>query len=272
MRIEIPQFSTKAQLFEYLRSNKKQLIAQKKSMPIKSEPFFCGVFSGYGDFKTIDTKAAPTMPEDTEEVVRRRVIANTMNWMDSHSDVLLNDSPKKSISERKKLIPHIHDHIHEIAAKVGEVVDITIENFTLAQLGLSGNRQTQAVVFTTDIYKSYNEKIFNQYKLGNVNQHSIGLQYLQLELALNDENDTEHFAVWNKYIDLIINKQKAMDQGFFWAVKEYKLFENSAVLFGSNELTPTLGGKNTESPGGTHKTGSEESTPKSNLKNHLLIN
>ena len=43
----------------------------------------------------------------------------------------------------------------------------------------------------------------------------------------------------NKY-DSIINKEKIDKSGYFWYVTEIKLFEISAVLFGSNELTPTV--------------------------------
>ena len=73
-----------------------------------------------------------------------------------------------------------------------------------------------------------------------MNQHSIGLQYVKIELAINDKDEKEEFKAWEKYFPLAINKSKAESQGYFWAVKEYKLLENSAVLFGSNELTPTL--------------------------------
>ncbi len=79
-----------------------------------------------------------------------------------------------------------------------------------------------------------------QYKEGRINQHSIGLQYLDLELAINDEESEKEFDFWNKYFDQIINKEKAEELGFFWVVKEIRLLENSAVLFGSNEITPTL--------------------------------
>jgi hypothetical protein len=39
---------------------------------------------------------------------------------------------------------------------------------------------------------------------------------------------------------LIANGEVADKKGFFWAVKEAKLIEISAVISGSNELTPTL--------------------------------
>jgi len=122
--------------------------------------------------------------------------------------------------------------------------------------------------------KDYNEKVFNQYKMGRVNQHSIGLQYLQLELAINDEESEKEFDFWNKYYDQIINKEEADKKGFFWVVQEIRLIENSAVLFGSNEATPTLDNniKSLESPSGTQETEPAKSIPSDQLKSFLLNN
>jgi hypothetical protein len=114
---------------------------------------------------------------------------------------------------------------------------------TWAELGVKTNGSTQAVIFETDVMRSYNEKIFNQYKFGKINQHSIGLQYVKIELAINDEDSEKEFDFWNKYIGKIGNPDFAEQDGYFWVVGEYKLLENSSVLFGSNELTFTLSSK-----------------------------
>jgi hypothetical protein len=97
-----------------------------------------------------------------------------------------------------------------------------------------------ALIFETKVLKSYNEKIFQMYAANGINQHSIGLQYINLSLALNDPEDLDRYKTWNDYFSQIINKSRATDYGFFFAVKEYKLIENSSVLFGANEMTPTL--------------------------------
>lgn len=238
MRIAIPEFSTKKELFNYLITNKESLIETKKSMPIYSDcvDYQVNQITKVGE---TSTKANTPVNEDVDSL-RVRVVANTANWIDSHMDLLLPDSAKKSISERKGIIPHLHDHVHAIAAKIGEVVDITLPVLSYSELGISGSGSTQAIVFVTDIIKSYNEKVFNQYKLGRINQHSIGLQYVSLELAINDEDSEKEFDFWNKYLPQVINKDVAESMGFFWVVQEIKLIENSAVLFGSNVITPTL--------------------------------
>jgi len=88
--------------------------------------------------------------------------------------------------------------------------------------------------------RSYNEKIYNQYKLEKINQHSIGLQYVKISLCINDEDSEKEYDFWNKYYPQVINKEVVDQRGYFWVVTEIKLLENSCVLFGSNELTPTL--------------------------------
>jgi len=239
MRVHIPEFETKKELFKYLIDNKKALVDKKKSLPIYAD---CVSFktSNVGPSKDGNaTKGNAAVTEDVD-ILRVKVVANTANWIDSHMDMLLPDSAAKSISERKGIIPHLHDHQHRIDAKVGEVKDILLSDLSFAELGIKGSGTTQAIVFITDIMKSYNEKVFNQYKMGNINQHSIGLQYMKLDLAINDEESEKEFDFWNKHLDQVINKEVAEKRGFFWVVQEIKLIENSAVLFGSNEITPTL--------------------------------
>jgi len=236
MRITIPKFSKKSDLHSYLKTNKSQLIEQKKSMPIFSDAVSLGVSAIKADF---GFKANAPVNEDVD-TLRVKVVANSANWIDSHFDVLLPGCWDKSINERKGIIPHLHDHIHRIEAKVGEVVDIYGSTVSLSELGLNMQGSTESLIFVTDVMKSYNEKVFNQYKLGKVKQHSIGLQYMKLDLAINDDSSEKEYDFWNKHYPQIINKDVADEYGFFWVVPEIKLIENSAVLFGSNELTPTL--------------------------------
>jgi len=67
--------------------------------------------------------------------------------------------------------------------------------------------------------------------------------YQKLELAVNDPESKQEFAVWQKVINKIANKETAIKQGYFWHVSEAKLIEISAVLSGSNELTMTVDNK-----------------------------
>ena len=244
---------TGKELFKYLVENKSALIAEKKSLPkytdsVSVVPTLFRVKKGTANksevIEQVDDEADASsgngaMDENTD-TLRVKVVANTCNWCDSQMDVLLRDSAKRTIKERKGLLVHLHDHIHSIEAKVGEVADVYLQDINLTDLGINQVGYTQAIIFETDVLKSYNEKIFNQYRLKKINQHSIGLQYVKIELAINDPDYEKEMDFWNKYYPLVINKDAVDAKGYFWVVSEIKLLENSAVLFGSNEITPTI--------------------------------
>jgi hypothetical protein len=181
---------------------------------------------------------------DNENDLERTIIGNTYLWMDSHEDVHAKGVFSKTIKERKNSIFHLHDHKFEITAKVGEPINIYENDILWADLGVNKIGYTQALFMDTKIMKSYNNQVFDLYKNGKINQHSVGMQYVKIDLAVNDENYEDEYKVWLDNIDSIGNKEKAQEKGYFWLVREAKLIEISAVLLGSNELTPTLENKN----------------------------
>jgi hypothetical protein len=135
---------------------------------------------------------------------------------------------KNDLLMTKKSTPHTYDY----KESVSDFTDKT---------GISKKLEKATVlIFETIVKRAYSEKIFEMYKSGGVHQHSIGLQYIDMIMALNDEEDKEHFGNWKNYIKFAINKEKAEKEGFMFIVKEYRLIENSDVLYGANELTPTL--------------------------------
>ncbi|WP_430897645.1 MULTISPECIES: hypothetical protein [unclassified Paraflavitalea] len=228
------------ELFSYLKSNKESLIKRKKSIIKHSDAVFYD--NSLVTKEGIVVKAnfnTPKTIEDTGEVMVK-VVANTSLWCDSHMDVLLRDSAKKSMKERKGLIPHLKNHDYTLESELGDVKSIYYEDIALRDLGVNKPGSAQCLIFETNILKSCDEKIYYKYLQGRVKQHSIGLQYMKLELAINDPDSEKEFDFWNKYIEQVINPEVCIERGYFWVVPEYKLIENSAVLFGSNMLTPTL--------------------------------
>ena len=226
-------------LYKFLIENKDALIAQKKSILKRTDAIDCkpDIFQ-LREAKAIKIDIAEVEPDATN--VRVKVVANAALWCDTAMDVLLPDCWKKTIKDRKGMIPHLHDHIHEIGAEVGDVADIYSQDISLSDLGLNQKGTTQVLIFETDIKKSYNETVFNKYKAGKVKQHSIGLMYVKIALAINDEENEKEYDFWTKYYEQVINKDIVDERGYFWVVSEIKLLENSAVLFGANILTPTL--------------------------------
>lgn len=245
MKITIPSNLIGKELTAFLMANKSAILSQKKSMPIKhTEPFVSDIVVNEFKKKTIGKKDMSdndnTEDPTNSDIIHCKVVANTFLWMDSDLDVLLPGCCKRTISERKGKFVQLHDHIYKIDAKIGEVTDVYTQLFNLTDLGLSKSGNTECLIFEFDCYKSYNEQIFNQYKAQKINQHSIGLQYVSIDIAINDPDSPKEMDFWNKYINLIINKDTAIERGFFFVVSEIKLLENSCVLFGANEITPTL--------------------------------
>lgn len=240
MRVKIPEFSEKKELFRYLIANKSEIIAQKKATPIKSDDFTCApilpdAHKTYG----VKAKGGDFGAHPGSLVVD--VIANLSLYADSYLDVMMPDSWAKSINEKATNIPFLHDHKWQVDAKIAKTLAVYAEEITLSELGINSDVKTaQALMFKGEFSPDINEKLYNLYKRGMVNQHSIGLQYVKIELAVNDPDESEEYKAWNRYYSQVINKEYVNRYGFFWAVKEAKIFENSAVLFGANEMTPTM--------------------------------
>ena len=73
-----------------------------------------------------------------------------------------------------------------------------------------------------------------------IDQHSVGMRYIKVELAVNNEEYEDEYKNWSQYYGSIANKERADEVGYFWIVKEAALIEISAVLMGSNPITGTL--------------------------------
>ena len=63
------------------------------------------------------------------------------------------------------------------------------------------------------------------------------MYYVKIDLAIDNQDDKEAYALYRKYLPQIGNANKVEQQGYFFAVQEAKLKEVSAVLQGSNDLT-----------------------------------
>ena len=107
---------------------------------------------------------------------------------------------------------------------------------TIRELGYDAAGSTE--VLTANISPIYDEKMADKYANGEIKQHSVGIRYVKIELAVDDETESDLYANWTKYIGQVINREEAEKNGYFWAVKEQQLLEISAVLWGSNCYTP----------------------------------
>lgn len=275
-KIIIPKDLKGKELFKFLIENKEAIIAQKKEFPKKCDAFSSEISTYHVKGDTI-VKVMPgeTMdPTEDTGTIRVKIVGNAAWWCDSHMDVLVEDCWKKTIKDRKKLIKHLRDHVYELEAEIGDVVNLYSQDISLTELGLrNGEGTTQCLLMDSDVKREYNEKVYKKYRAGKINQHSIGLRYVHIELAINDDESEKEYDFWKKYFKHVINKEVVEERGYFWVVTEILLLEISAVLFGSNELTPTLEAKgDTEEEPSTKDTSIQPPTAPKGMNWGLLAN
>ena len=241
--LEFPrkEFATKEELFKALKDNKKELISLKKAETKNADAV------SFGSIEVIKKTDLTNKSEGNvanPESLSVKVVINTTNFLDSHGDVHINGIWNKSISDNISFL-HLQEHNRSFDKIISDNAKGYTQLMTWKELGLPFEGSTEALIFDSTIEKKRNEFMLNQYSNGWVKNHSVGMRYVKLELAINSdaEWDKEEKAVWDKYYYLIANKDVADEKGYFWAVTEAKIIEGSAVVMGSNSATPTLNNK-----------------------------
>ena len=278
MRVSIPEFATKKDLFDYLKGNEKELISQKKSFHIKSEASSGGCesihYSKLGEAtKSEGFKALQDTELKTGEI-RVKAFANTIGWCDSHMDVLIRDCALKTINDKgasnQILFYHLKNHEHSTEGIIGRDAKASLQDVSLSRFNIDSEiKTTQVIMGSSIVSKEYDKKAYLLYSDNQIKQHSIGMQYVKLYLCVDSEEaeDAVYKDNWEKYYNQVINKDKVDSAGFFWAVTEIRLLEFSAVLFGSNPITPTEGVSKTSNEPLKDTQGNQEEPPKSTPPN-----
>lgn len=237
--MKYPQFNTKSELFKYLKENKSLLLAEKKANKKEADSISFGVPVTCPNGTAVKSESFGQVDLET---INAEVVINTTNILDSHGDVHMKGIWTKSLKERKDLYL-LQEHQMNFEGVITDELKASVKSYTWAELGfLEFKGSTEALVFDAVINSDRNEYMFEQYFKGRVKQHSVGMQYVNLFLCINSDEKyyREEKDNWNKYINEVVNKQDAIDLGYFWAVTEAKVVEGSAVLRGSNYATPTL--------------------------------
>jgi hypothetical protein len=241
--LEFPnkEFETQEELFKALKDNKKELISLKKSITKQAD----AVSFGYSDVDVPgEVVKEETSDNQNPDILNVKVVINTTNFLDSHGDVHINGIWNKSVKDNVSFL-HLQEHEREFDKVITDTAKGSVQSMTWKQLGLPYLGKTEALIFDSSIDKKRNEFMLNQYANGWVKNHSVGMRYVSIQMAINSsaEWDKEEKAIWDKYYPNIANKELADEKGYFWAVTEAKIIEGSAVVMGSNSATPTLNNK-----------------------------
>lgn len=241
MNLETPNLKGK-DLFKFLIENEKTLVAQKKYEVKRADPVY---HTGAVENQAGKIIKGATLTNKTELAVTS--VINTTYWYDSHGDVHIDGLWKKSLSENKGLYL-LQEHQMSFKGIISDEVRAYTKSIPWRSLGVDVDGYTEALVFDSTVKQSRNGYMFDQYREGNVKNHSVGMRYVTMDLALNDEDYPAYKALWDKYIDKIANRAEVEDAGFFWPVTQAKVIEGSAVPIGSNIMTPTQSVKNIAAP------------------------
>jgi hypothetical protein len=267
-------FADKKEMYSALIENKDILIAQKKAVKkevdcdIVVEPIIVR-----DKLKANKQEGEMLEPSPLNEL-KVVVIINTTNYLDSHGDVHLPGIWNKSLSDNK-MIMHLQEHEMEFDKIISDGDDLKayVKNYTWSELGYNYPGVTEGLTFESTIKRSRNEFMLNQYANKWVRNHSVGMYYVKMDCAINDEDYPNEFEAWNKYYSQIANKETADEKGYFWYVLEAKVIEGSAVPIGSNQATPTLSnGKSEPEQSTRHDIEPEQSTQKAIDYNYLRQN
>lgn len=264
------KFSSKEDLFKALRENKDELIATKKMQTKEADAVFNVVETSQKE--DYSNKEENNQNQDPNKL-KAKLVINTTNLLDSHSDVHIKGIWNKSVKEQKNLYL-LQEHLMKFDKIISDNVKAGVKDYNWSDLGFNMNGTTQALVFDVEMSKERNPFMFEQYSKGYVKEHSVGMRYVKIELAINSDSkwDVEEKEVWDKYINEIANKEVAEAQGYFWAVTEAKISkEGSMVLFGSNEVTPIIQENKTEADTITSETIEPSSDTQANKRKLSII-
>jgi len=227
-------------LFNYLVKNEGLIFHAKKSTVKKADAVYAPplYINAKGELATKaesgDAQIDPTKLQVT-------VVINTTNWLDSHQDVHIPGIWKKSLADNKKTGFYLlQSHEYDFPYVIADGCDGFTKNLSWKDLNQDIPGVTEALIFKGIVDEGRNEYMYGQYQKKYVKNHSVGMRYIKMCTCINDDDYPVQKENWDKYIEMVANRDEAEADGYFWAILEAQVIEGSAVLFGSNCMTPTL--------------------------------
>jgi len=268
--IEFPEqsFATKEALFAHLKKNEEKLISLKKSAIYKS--FEKGQISFLNADKLNNGESKISF-EAKENFIYP--IISTTKYMDSHGDVHIKDLWKRSLDHSSKKL-HLQEHERAFDKVISDDADAYVKMVSWKSLGAEFEGNTQALIFESTVKASRNPEMFKQYKNGWVKNHSVGMRYIDLKICMNSDDrwSEEYKKNWDEYYPMVANKDAADEAGFFWAVTEAAIVEGSAVVAGSNWVTPTQDNNMKSAPAPSENTDPPVGTQTEKQKKFVNLN
>jgi hypothetical protein len=237
------KFTDKMDQTNFIKANLKELSAIKK-MEYKT-------FSDIVLKDGLDTSSySPTIEAITGDWIEVKAVINTTGVIDSHLDLHIPGIWNKTVKDNPfNPVLKQHERVFEsVIATKGKNYN---QNMNFKDIGVDIDFSMQANCNTFLVGKSNQPLMFEKYSNGEVTQHSVGMMYVDYDIAYYDESSQKEMDFFNDCLKLCINPEIAEESGFLWLVREAKKREGSPVVFASNPLTPTIYVKNSEPPKST---------------------
>ncbi|BFP39501.1 hypothetical protein FGF1_03460 [Flavobacteriaceae bacterium GF1] len=208
----------------------------------------------------------PVIEDITGDYIEVKSVINTTNIIDSHLDLHMETTWNKTVKDNP-YSHHLKQHERMFESVISKRARSYNEKMNFMDLGLDIDFKTVANINQFTLKRDKMPFMFDAYKNGDVDQHSVGMLYVDIDIAYYDEDSQKQMDFFNEMKAKAVNPEAADEYGYFWVVYEAKKREGSAVVFGSNSVTPTLYVRNYEPSSNTRKEAADEA-----LHNNLIIN
>lgn len=194
----------------------------------------------------------PNIGRITSDIIEVKTVINTTNVIDSHLDLHLAGIWNKTVKDNPYSF-HLKQHERIFESVLSNKAKSYNERMNFKDLGVDIDFEMEANINQFILDRRKHDFMFGKYVDGDVTQHSIGMLYVDYDVAWYDEDSKKEMDFFNEMKALAINPEVADEAGYLWIVREAKKREGSAVVFGSNSITPTLYVKDYEPQTSTYK-------------------
>lgn len=263
------EFAEKSEMFIELKANKDKIVGLKKANFKNTDPISfiiksSEVIKGAADGEVVGIGSFVY------------AVINTTNYYDSCGDVHLDGIWDNSIKDQKGKLYYVINHDLKLGSVIAYPNDVeaSVQGLKWSDLGLDYKGGTQALVFKAKLTEATNKDALSAIITKQDIQNSVRMGYISMILCIDDKSEDfkQEKANFDKYLEIIANKQDAQDAGYFWAIAEAKIIkEGSAVLFGANDATPILYTDPASTSQKEEPVSPEDSSPTFSVNNLLSI-
>ncbi|WP_185269726.1 hypothetical protein, partial [Chryseobacterium indologenes] len=154
----LKQFATKEELHKALSENKGLLKAQKMIGEKHSDT----VAYSFAINEKKEAVKAGEINVDEVNVLDVKIVINTCNLFDSHSDVSIESSWNRTVKNAKRVLL-LQEHKAQFDKIISDEIELKVEVISWKDLGFEYEGKTECLVFYARLRKERNPFMFGQY-------------------------------------------------------------------------------------------------------------